>query len=990
MQFFVALGLIALAQAGLSVDMPTLLSSPTILVPKFADDAPSAAAPPTAAAATSPVSTLTSATHTAPAPAAADEDDFADFSAAPSLAPAAAPALHATAAPSLVPAAATAATATAATAIDPNDKYSIFRMDAELASAATPSVDVQAKAAAAVVDPNDKYGVFRMDTDSSASQVVGASPQIPGPTSALLDGAVPAATTFPHAAAAITIKDHHHADDDDDFGSFATGVLPSQPPSFVPPSQAVAATPLHSSFGSATTPAMSASASSATGGASLFEMSNPFGSSSAAPPTSGSADKYSAFAMFDSPAPAAMSPSAAASVTATGSPVPTQASAPAVSATAPATLLNDDIFGSHASFSNSASYSQPNGVAAAPATTVAATNGPSNVTASPNPLNEATLADLESHTRAGPVFLAPTDVLSSSSLGYVVGKGSVSSSVVTEMGSSAYEPSNAPLAISRVDLFGQSVHQPVQPFSATHPSSVGRVEASGRSSLAGVDGVASNGGDNSNLGDEEEAATSDDGFADFQGIPSWSSAPTALPAVVLNSPAQATTTPPNPFAATHDPFAASDPFGIHATQASSSPAMAAHFQQPFEVDFASLSTNTLHVAPVGHAPNQAVDFAAASGFSSAVPGASADDDDDFGTFATSSQAAPSAMGTTLIQSTSSVAKVDHGAADAHDDEFGDFAQSNATPSATGAASKFGQPSGLSANELFASSWNAFETKSISTTSSTAERSTFASAPIPPPAAAAAATTAAAAVSSAPPTWSVAAPVPGLPQSEDRYALFHELQSTELRPEDDAQAIVPAGQSAGAPSEHAAAASGMNAIAREWIRVLEASKDCLTRAVSSLNALIRQGFTHSPAAVKEAFASPAMRSFVTDTLEIYRVVLRLKAATPAQVQDSTGRTVSTFAALEQLKADLMRILAAQMSDFSISIDAESLRRSPDPQQGCGLCCGTLTTAPAKPASSSTAAVWSTNVIAWGGKQYHAPCANLWLNQVDGVLPALTFV
>ena len=32
--------------------------------------------------------------------------------------------------------------------------------------------------------------------------------------------------------------------------------------------------------------------------------------------------------------------------------------------------------------------------------------------------------------------------------------------------------------------------------------------------------------------------------------------------------------------------------------------------------------------------------------------------------------------------------------------------------------------------------------------------------------------------------------------------------------------------------------------------------------------------------------------------------------------------------------------------------------------------------------------SSNKLIYGGRQYHAPCANFWVNYVDSTLPALT--
>ena len=81
------------------------------------------------------------------------------------------------------------------------------------------------------------------------------------------------------------------------------------------------------------------------------------------------------------------------------------------------------------------------------------------------------------------------------------------------------------------------------------------------------------------------------------------------------------------------------------------------------------------------------------------------------------------------------------------------------------------------------------------------------------------------------------------------------------------------------------------------------------------------------------------------------------------------------------------LTLDFAPAALSADSVESRRD----RPCGLCLLDVDWSPPPPSCADAALLSSSSLLpklSYGGRQYHAACANFWLNFVDLTLPSLT--
>ncbi|XP_025089450.1 synergin gamma-like isoform X3 [Pomacea canaliculata] len=175
------------------------------------------------------------------------------------------------------------------------------------------------------------------------------------------------------------------------------------------------------------------------------------------------------------------------------------------------------------------------------------------------------------------------------------------------------------------------------------------------------------------------------------------------------------------------------------------------------------------------------------------------------------------------------------------------------------------------------------------------------------------------------------------------------------------------------------AEGSDRYAFEWERCLSSCSRLIHDANNILNTI------SSSAICNEVLRSPQGTDYIIGVIEIYRVVCRVIAAlsTTAINSPTIERSLKDIdLAWNNLTAFLVG--ASLLPDETSLNFAYAVLKSDGPaaqQKACGVCL--LDVDQQGPNSNGDIMA----KLSYGGRQYHAPCANFWVNCVDSMLPAL---
>ncbi|ODN03414.1 Synergin gamma [Orchesella cincta] len=158
---------------------------------------------------------------------------------------------------------------------------------------------------------------------------------------------------------------------------------------------------------------------------------------------------------------------------------------------------------------------------------------------------------------------------------------------------------------------------------------------------------------------------------------------------------------------------------------------------------------------------------------------------------------------------------------------------------------------------------------------------------------------------------------------------------------------------------------------EWNRCLESCKALISRAF-----LVFNGASTSDV-IKEVVSDEKGYCYVMNMLDIYRLSQRVqKSAERMGIDSKLGHISLEINNLwETLTAFLLgTCVSTEICNETSEEDCESQDSLPT----CGVCLWSVNTEQ------------SSQCLDYGGKMYHSKCANFWVNEVDAILPSLSYV
>ncbi|KAK7087724.1 hypothetical protein V1264_021736 [Littorina saxatilis] len=173
--------------------------------------------------------------------------------------------------------------------------------------------------------------------------------------------------------------------------------------------------------------------------------------------------------------------------------------------------------------------------------------------------------------------------------------------------------------------------------------------------------------------------------------------------------------------------------------------------------------------------------------------------------------------------------------------------------------------------------------------------------------------------------------------------------------------------------------GSERYAYEWERCLASSCRHMNNANNVFNTI------SSSSVCNEVLKSPHGSDYILGLIEVYRVVRRIMTALPTTAVSSASIEQSLKQmdlAWNNLTAFLVG--ASLLPDEATMTFTHAILKTDIPaaqQKACGVCLLDVDS------TSRNSSGEETPKLAYGGRQYHAPCANFWVNCVDSMLPAL---
>ncbi|XP_022102146.1 synergin gamma-like isoform X2 [Acanthaster planci] len=171
----------------------------------------------------------------------------------------------------------------------------------------------------------------------------------------------------------------------------------------------------------------------------------------------------------------------------------------------------------------------------------------------------------------------------------------------------------------------------------------------------------------------------------------------------------------------------------------------------------------------------------------------------------------------------------------------------------------------------------------------------------------------------------------------------------------------------------------NRHANEWQRCLEKCHEAVKKANNIFNNI------SSSSVCNEVIKSSEGAEYLTAVIEIYRVACRILTSMNAMGVD-TPELQRLQKDIELVWTNLSAFLASSTlmpAPGSFVFKMAILRPEPtNTDRACGVCLLNVDSR-----SKAFDRSKDSHKLAYGGRRYHATCANLWVNMVDSILPAL---
>ncbi|XP_055925470.1 synergin gamma-like [Argiope bruennichi] len=159
----------------------------------------------------------------------------------------------------------------------------------------------------------------------------------------------------------------------------------------------------------------------------------------------------------------------------------------------------------------------------------------------------------------------------------------------------------------------------------------------------------------------------------------------------------------------------------------------------------------------------------------------------------------------------------------------------------------------------------------------------------------------------------------------------------------------------------------------WVRCLQSSVNILQKTKKLFNQL------SCSSVCNEVLQSEEGENYIKDVIEVYKVVRRIAAASK-----SAGKQTQPIVDLLNEADQIWQTICGFIAGSSLMPKESSLEFSSavseDSSNACGLCLLNIQ-------MKSKLCNEETLNLSYGGRNYHSTCANLWVNCVDPLLPAL---
>lgn len=168
-------------------------------------------------------------------------------------------------------------------------------------------------------------------------------------------------------------------------------------------------------------------------------------------------------------------------------------------------------------------------------------------------------------------------------------------------------------------------------------------------------------------------------------------------------------------------------------------------------------------------------------------------------------------------------------------------------------------------------------------------------------------------------------------------------------------------------------------ASEWEKCLTKCHEVMSKANSVFNNI------SSSSVCSEVIGSSAGVDYLTGVTEVYRVACRITTSIQGLGIDNDvlGKLQKDINKIWHNLLAFLELSSIKPQDGSFVFKTAMLRPEPsNTPQACGVCLLNVDSR-----SKAFDRSEDSHKLSYGGRQYHATCANLWVNMVDSILPAL---
>ncbi|XP_071486796.1 synergin gamma-like [Diadema antillarum] len=181
------------------------------------------------------------------------------------------------------------------------------------------------------------------------------------------------------------------------------------------------------------------------------------------------------------------------------------------------------------------------------------------------------------------------------------------------------------------------------------------------------------------------------------------------------------------------------------------------------------------------------------------------------------------------------------------------------------------------------------------------------------------------------------------------------------------------------SEVAGDSSDEGRHASEWEKCLSKCYEVMSKANSIFNNI------SSSSVCSEVIGSAAGIDYLTGVIEVYRVACRITTSIQGLGIDNDilGKLEKDINQIWNNLSAFLQLSSIKPNEGSFVFKTAMLRPEPsNTPQACGVCLLNVDSR-----SKAFDRSEDSHKLSYGGRQYHATCANLWVNMVDSILPAL---